>query len=381
MWKFPHYEVGLPIPWNKLEKEFDWFRDMKGVRQDAIWHAEGDVFVHTKMVAEALVAHPDFQTLTEQEKHIMFAVAMFHDIEKRSTTAEEEIEENGEKRMAITSRAHAKKGEKTARLILYKDIPTPFLIREHICRLVRNHGLPIWAIEKENPAKEVIGASLFLDTKMLALFAKSDILGRTAKDSEDMLMRVELFEELCKENNCFGNAREFASDLGRRYYFQKEEAHPDYEPFDEKDFIAYVMCAVPGSGKDTFIQNYLYKFPMVSIDALRRERKVKRGDTKAEGHIYQDIKEMCKVHMRVKQNFVFNATNITKDMRGKAIKEFEEYGAKVEVIYIEVPYKVLLSQNHSRDYKVPEGAVNSMISALDMPDLTECYNVQYYVKD
>jgi predicted kinase len=85
--------------------------------------------------------------------------------------------------------------------------------------------------------------------------------------------------------------------------------------------------------------------------------------------------------MRVRNSFVFNATNITKDMRGKAIKEFEEYGAKVEVIYIEVPYKVLLNQNHNRDHKVPEDAVNSMIGALDMPDLTECYNVQYYVKD
>ena len=381
MWKFPYYEVGLPIPWDKLEKEFDWFRDMKGVPQDKIWHAEGDVFVHTKMVAEALVAHPDFKCFDEQEQHILFATAMFHDIEKRSTTEEEEIEENGTKRIAITSRSHAKRGEKTARVILYKDIPTPFIIREHICKLVRHHGLPIWAIEKENPDKEVIGASLFLNTKMLGLFAKADILGRIAKDSEEMLMRVELFEELCKDNKCFGNAREFASDLGRRYYFQKEEAHPDYEPFDEKDLIAYIMCAVPGSGKDTFIKNNMPDLPMVSIDALRRERKVKRGDTKAEGHVYQDIKEMCKVHMRVKQDFVFNATNITKDMRGKAIKEFEEYGAKVEVIYIEVPYKVLLSQNNSRDYKVPEDAVNNMIGALDIPDLTECYNVQYYIKE
>jgi predicted kinase len=381
MWKFPYYEVGLPIPWDKLEKEFDWFRDMKGVRQDAIWHAEGDVFVHTKMVAEALVAHPDFQTLTEQEQHIMFAVAMFHDIEKRSTTEEEEIVENGEIRMAITSRSHAKRGEKTARVILYKDIQTPFEIREHICRLVRHHGLPIWVIEKEDPNKAVIGVSLFLDTKLLALFAKADILGRISHDSEDMLMRIELFEELCRDSKCFGVARQFKSNLGRRYFFQKEEAHPDYEPFDEKDFTAYIMCAVPGSGKDTYIKNNLSDIPMVSIDALRRERKVKRGDTKAEGHVYQDIKEMCKVHMRVKQDFVFNATNITKDMRGKAIKEFEEYGAKVEVIYIEVPYKVLLSQNNSRDYKVPEDAVNNMIGALDIPDLTECYNVQYYIKE
>jgi hypothetical protein len=163
MWKFPHYEVGQPIPWDKLEQEFSWFRDMKGVQQDAIWHAEGDVFIHTKMVAEALVSHPDFQPLSEQEKHILFATAMLHDVEKRSTTEYEEIDGV----MRITSKNHAKKGEKTARVILYKDIQTPFTIREHICKLVRHHGAPIWAMDRDNVAKFVTELSLKLNTKSL----------------------------------------------------------------------------------------------------------------------------------------------------------------------------------------------------------------------
>lgn len=377
MWKFPLYEIGEPIPWDKLESRFDWFRDMKGVPQDKIWHAEGDVFTHTKMVAEALVSHLDFQCLSEQEKHILFATAMFHDIEKRSTTQEEEIEGQ----IRITSRNHAKKGEKTARVILYRDIPTPFKIREEICKLVRHHGLPIWNMDKDNPSKDAIEVSLKLNTKLLAIFAEADILGRISDDSEDMLTRVELFKEICKENDCWGKPRLFKSKLGRRYYFSNSEAYPDYEPFDGKNFTAYVMCAVPGSGKDTYIKNNLSHIPMVSIDELRRERGVKRGDKKAEGHVYQEVKEMCKVHMRARKDFVFNATNITKDMRGKVIKEFEEYGAKVVVLYIEVPYKELLSQNHNREHKVPESAVKDMIWSLDVPSLSECYDVEYKVKN
>ena len=376
MWKFPYYEIGAPILWDIFEREFDWFQDMKGVPQDPIWHAEGDVFTHTKMVVEALVSHPDYQTLSEQEKHIMFAVAMLHDVEKRSTTEEEVIDG----KIRITSRAHAKRGEKTSRVILYKYIPTPFLIREHICKLVRHHGLPIWAIEKENPSKEVIAASLKLDTKLLSLFAKADIIGRIAEDNNSMMERIAFFEELCKENDCFGNPKNFASPLGRRYYFQKEEAHPDYEPFDEKKFTAYVMCAVPGSGKDTFIKNNLSKFPMVSLDEIRLKNKVKRGDTKGEGRAIQEAKELSKVYMRAKQDFVYNATNITKEMRSKVISEFEDYGTKVEVIYIEVPYKELLQQNHNREHKVPESAIEDMIGSLEIPDLTECFNVQYHIK-
>lgn len=377
MWKFPHYEVGQPIPWDKLEQEFKWFRDMKGVEQDPIWHAEGDVFVHTKMVAEALVTHPDFQELSEQDKHILFATAMLHDVEKRSTTEKEIID--GEFR--ITSKNHAKKGEKTTRVILYKDIPTPFKVREQICKLVRYHGFPIWAMDREDLAKETIAVALKVNTKLLALFAKADILGRIADDSDDMMARVELFEWICDANDCNGKEAEFKSKLGRRYYFANEGGWPGFEPYDEKNFTAYVMCALPGSGKDTYINSNFFDIPEVSIDDLRRERKVKRGDSKAEGQVYQDIKEMCKVHMRAKQDFVFNATNITKDMRGKVIKEFEEYGAKVVVVYLEVPYKELLKQNHNREYKVPEDALERLITNLDVPDVTECYDVEYHVKE
>ncbi len=372
MWKFPYYEIGQPIPWDKLEEEFKWFRDMKGVKQDAEWHAEGDVFIHTKMVTEALVNHPDFQKLSKQDKHIMFAVAMLHDVEKRSTTEEEEIDG----KIRVTARGHAKKGEKTARLILYKDIPTPFFVREHICKLVRHHGLPIWAIEKENPQLEVVSASVKLDTHMLALFAKADILGRIADDSEEMLMRVSLFEELCKENECFGEPRFFTSNKAQRHYFQKMgESFIEYEPFEEPKFTAYLMCALPGSGKDTYIKEFLSDLPMISLDEIRKERKIKRGDTKAEGHMYQDVKEMCKVHMRVGEDFVFNATNITKDMRMKLISEFEDYGGAVEIIYIEVPYKSLLSQNHNRESKIPEKALEKLIAGLEVPDVTESYSL------
>ena len=83
IWKFPQYEIDQPINWNAIESEYTWFRDMKGVPQDAIWHAEGDVHTHTKMVVEALVQLPEFKTLSEQDKHILFTGALFHDIEKK----------------------------------------------------------------------------------------------------------------------------------------------------------------------------------------------------------------------------------------------------------------------------------------------------------
>lgn len=375
MWKFPLYEIELPIPWEEIENRFDWIKDMKGVKQDLIWHAEGDVFTHTKMVTEALVSHPDFKVLSEQDKHILFAVSLLHDVEKRSTTEVEEID--GEKR--ITSRGHAKKGERTARQILYRDIPTPFEIREHICKLVRHHGLPIWAIEKENPQFEVVSSSFKLNTKLLSLFAKADILGRISNDTKDMMIRVELFEELCIENNCFGNQKKFSTESAKRYYFKNRgETFIDYIPYESNEFKVYLMCALPGSGKDTYIQSKLSGIPVVSIDDIRRKNKIRRGDSKAEGQAIQEAKELAKSYLRKKETFIWNATNITREMRSKLISDFEEYGAAVEIIYIEVPYNQLIKQNNDREHIVPIAAMNRLISGLEVPDETECNKITIY---
>lgn len=375
MWQFPTYQPNQPVDWDEIESRFEWFRDMKGVPQDPIWHAEGDVFIHTKMVVEALVALPEFEELDEQSQHILFASAMLHDVEKRSTTTAEVID--GKER--IVSPRHAKKGEFTARSILYINIPAPFEVREQVAKLVRLHGLPLWAIEKADPNKEVIKASLVVNTKHLSMLAKADILGRICEDAEEILMRIELFNELCRDNECFGTQRYFESDYGRFLYLNKSESSPDYVPFDDLKFNVHVMCALPGSGKDTYIHQNM-SLPILSLDDIRREHNIDPTDKKENGQVIQLGKEQAKVYMRARESFVFNATNITKDMRSKWISLFVDYGARVKIIYLEVPYKTLLKQNHNRDHKVPENVIHKMIGKLEVPNPSEAHEIEYYVQ-
>ncbi|MBX7227031.1 MAG: AAA family ATPase [Chitinophagales bacterium] len=365
----------MPIDWEWLESTYDWFRDMKGVPQDAIWHAEGDVFVHTKMVVEALLGLPEFAQLTEKDKHILFAAAMMHDIEKRSTTVTEII--NGEER--IVSPRHAKIGEYTTRTILYKDIETPFYIREEVAKLVRLHGLPLWAIDKADPRKAVIEASLAVNTKHVSMLAKADILGRICSDQEEMLMRIALFDELCKEHNCHEQSFVFASDYGRYQYLNKENVAPDYNPYDDLKCTVTVMCALPGSGKDTYIRERLKGLPVLSLDEIRRVLKIEPTNKKGNGQIIQMGKEKAKEFLRAKTDFVFNATNVTTDMRGKWISLFIDYGARVRIVYIEVPYKKLITQNHHREYKVPQQVVDRLIDKLEIPSFREAHEVVYMI--
>ncbi len=152
--------------WDSLVQQFSWVRDMDLVPQHALHHAEGSVAVHTRMVLEALQQQPSYLRLAEQDREILWAAALLHDVEKRSTSVDEG---NGQ----ITSKNHAKRGEATVRTLLYRDISTPFGIREHIASLVRHHGLPIWLMEREDPLKRACEASLRLDTSLLKqLFTK-----------------------------------------------------------------------------------------------------------------------------------------------------------------------------------------------------------------
>ena len=91
-------------------------------------------------------------------------------------------------------------------------------MRESIAKLVRWHGLPLWAIDKTHPAHCVIAVSLQVNTHWLTLLARADIQGRICQDADTLLTRIDLFAELCRENGCYGQPRPFSSALGRYHY-------------------------------------------------------------------------------------------------------------------------------------------------------------------
>ena len=367
MWK-----ISNSYEWESLKKEFEWIQDMEGVPQDAIYHAEGDVEIHTRMVLDALCSLEEFHALPEQDQHILIASALLHDVEKRSTTV---VEADGR----ITSKGHAKKGERTARAILYKAVKTPFTLREQVCKLVRYHGLPLWAMEKVNPSKSVIRASLEVNTQHVALLAKADVLGRICEDQEELLYRIELFKELCKENDCYGKPRAFCDNFSKYFYFDKEDVLPDFQAFNDSKFEVIMTVAVPGSGKDTYIRQQLKDIPMVSLDDFRRKWKIKPTDKSGTGKVVQAVKEAAKVYMRKKESFVWNATNTTRELRKVLVQFFRTYGATVKMVYVEVPYKTLLKQNKDREYIVPEAVLERMIQKLEVPAAWEAHELVYHV--
>lgn len=358
--------------WEALEQCFQWVHDMKGVVQDSRHHAEGDVAVHTRLVLESLDQLDHFRSLNTQTKEVLWTAALLHDIEKRSTTV---VEIDG----SITSKGHAKRGEFTARDILFRDVPTPFFLREEICALIRHHGLPLWIFEKPNPAKSLLATALRVEMPLLATLARADVLGRICEDQRELLYRIELFESFCQEQQCWTSPRAFESDLARFVYFQKENSPVDYIPFDDCKGTVTLLCGLPGMGKDRYIRMHCDGMSVVSLDDIRRKHKLKPDDTSATGWVVQEAKEQAKVFLRKGEPFVWNATNITRQMRSHLIDLFVSYRAKVNLVYIEVPFKDWMKQNNNREYPVPTNVLERMLAKLEVPTIDEAHTVKYAV--
>ncbi|NCD68114.1 AAA family ATPase [Mucilaginibacter sp. R11] len=367
MWTFSNQKA-----WFLLEQRFDWLKRMNDVPQDPRYHAEGNVAIHTQMVLESLQKLPTFVALPEQDREILWAAALLHDVEKYSTTV---IEADG----SITSNGHARKGAQFSRQLFYMDNPAPFAIREQIVGLVRYHGLPIWLFEKPDPLKALVKASMEINTQWLALLARADMLGRICEDQDEMLYRIDCFEALCQENDCWGKAREFSSDKAKMYYLQHDDAYLNYEPFEEPLAEVILMSGLPGAGKDSYIKKHYADWPLVSLDDIRVKKGILPTDKTGNGQVIQEAKEQARIYLRKHQSFVWNATNTTSQMRMQLIELFMLYKVKVTIVYLEVSHQNLHSQNRNREAIVPPIVLDKLAHKLEVPALWEAHHVVYHV--
>ena len=68
------------LDWTALDAGYPWVKAMHGCPQDPVYHAEGDVWVHTRMVCEALVDDPAWRALDELARRILFSATLLHDV-------------------------------------------------------------------------------------------------------------------------------------------------------------------------------------------------------------------------------------------------------------------------------------------------------------
>ena len=113
-----------------------------------------------------------------------------------------------------------------------------------------------------------------------------------------------------------------------------------------------LMSGLPGAGKDTWLARHRSQLPVVSLDAVRDDLDLDARDN--QGEVIQAAREQCRAHLRAGLDFAFNATNITRQVRRRWIDLFADYGARIEIAYLEPELATILARNKRRKHPVPE---------------------------
>lgn len=361
----------LPDYQNCLEA-FPQLELAKSTPQEFVHHQEGDVWTHTKMVVEALLGMPAYQALPRNDQEVVFLAALLHDVAKCSTTVVDPVTGR------IGQPGHSRKGAIDVRIALW-DAEAPFDTREAVCRLIQVHQLPFFALEGSRSGKTpeylVRKLSWELDIPLLAMLAEADMRGRICKNAQKVLDNIELFRELARDDGCYGKPRAFADAHTRVSYFRGADAHPDYPLFQEDGSKVLVMCGLPATGKNTWVEQHHPALPVVSFDDARLELGLKHGQN--EGAAAHRAVDKAKGLLRRKAPFVWNATHIGQRARDKTLDLLYAYGAEVELVYLERPRGELLRRNNRRDTSLSNKALESMVSKWELPLPTEAHSVSY----
>ena len=356
------------VEWEKIDQSFAWVQQLRGCQQDEIYHGEGDVWIHTSMVVEALASSDAWQRLPETERFILFAAALLHDLAKPTCTRLEQGR--------ITSRGHSQRGAIDARRLLW-EMQVPFALREQICALVEHHQAPFHLINHDDAQRRAFRISQTAHCDLLAMLARVDALGRVCNDQEELLANISLFEELCREYGCLESPRAFPSAHSRFEYFRSDGRSPDY--FAHEDFTCRVtvISGLPGAGKDTWITNHMPGLPVISLDALRIE--LDEEATGSQGRVVQAAREKAREFLRRHEDFVWNATNLSRDLRAQLIDLLTAYRAQVQIVYAEVSPDALFRQNRERSNPVPAAAIERMLGRWQVPSPIEAQEVEYWI--
>ena len=162
------------------------------------------------------------------------------------------------------------------------------------------------------------------------------------------------------------------------YIFKKKTATLTTLAFEDTICEVIVMSGFPGVGKDTWIAKHYPALPVISLDVLRAELKIKPTDN--QGAVIAAAREKAREYLRRKQSFMWNATNISRQMREHCLSLCAAYNARLRIVYLETSAETLFAQNRARAASVPVPVIHKLMTRWEVPDLTEAHAVEWIVQ-
>lgn len=362
------------LDWAAIDATFPWIRALAGCPQNPKYHAEGDVWIHTRMVCEAMVAMDTWRALEPALREELFAAALLHDTAKPECT---KVTADGR----ITSRGHARRGEILARRILWSQ-GVGIARRERICGLVRHHMVPLYLRDSERRERQVLGVSQTIRCDHLGILGRADANGRICEDHEDLLARHDAYGEICRDLGCFEHPFPFPSTDVRFRYFRTRDGLPNpgelpAEPNPEDGPEILLMSGLPGSGKAEWVRRNAPDLEAVSMDHLRREMGIGLFDN--QGAVVARARDRARELLRRREPFVWNDANLTRASRDHLITLFAEGGARLRLVYVERDEANL--RDRRRQDALPDHDLDQLLDRWEVPDLTEAHRIEFVTPD
>lgn len=313
-------EPGQEIDWAAIQATTlsPYFQKMEATPQQPEWHGEGNVWVHTRLVCEWLVGASGYQRLSMRQRQVLFIAALLHDIAKPKTTRVVDGR--------IAAPRHGPIGAQMVRRLLWQEYDLAGTeeaqqLREAICLLIHYHTAPLNAMKADDPewylrriaSNGLLAPDFTLD--LLCLLAEADVQGRIACDTEELLDLLQLCAVQAEESGCLHGPYTFPDDHTAYAYLSGRNIQPDMPLYDDTWGVITMLCALPGTGKDTWIRTHCADLPVLSLDAIRQERRIKPTDD--QGKVIQEVKQRARTMLANHQPFVFNGTNVTDMIRSK----------------------------------------------------------------
>ena len=360
------------LDWDKIASVMPFAEAMASCPQDAVYHAEGNVWTHTRMVVEALHEDQEYNALPETRRHALTLAAFLHDIAKPLTTVREWDE--AEQRERVRQPNHAKIGARMAWQALWQA-GVPIAQRLSVYWLIAWHQRVFHLWTDPKMLRQAITYSLVGNWRDLLILAKADNRGRLSPNvggTEDTLSLLSMWLD---EEGVLDRPWPFADPASTREFLEKSERSPHYAARQPEGSKVVVLAGLPGVGKDTYARTALPDHAVVSLDALRASMNVDPRDD--QGAVIQAAFERARQHLRAKRAFVWNATNITRTTREKIVGLARAYDAHVSIHVIERPLATILQQNKERAASVPEAVIHSLIRKWEPPSLLEAHEVMW----
>ena len=124
-------------------------------------------------------------------------------------------------------------------------------------------------------------------------------------------------------------------------------------------------------------QRHAPELPQISLDAIRDETGAEpTGD---QGAVVHAAREKARMLLRTGTDFVWNATNISSEVRGQVVDLMAAYAARIRIVYVEAPFDALFARHRRRNGVVPRAAIEHLLRRWETPDLTEAHQVEWWV--